>query len=347
MSANRTVGSPRAVRQAEAERSRGLQQLKGQIETNEAAHQMEAHVQARVDRLRDQRARDQAKSAVEHAHAHEDAASRVGNMDVERLKKYEQQQYSEMADLDAEIRNLAAKEQDLTLSDRVDNASKRAVAAGVARPEASTSADDSGALSRKQRLERLVAERSARQEVIRRQKEHLLAERTNIESELRSIQHAGPTTGGVSHADTVDKILMTRHGGGGHTFKEQTNAQIKAPDNASGNTQMMVNQLASRYHEDRRRLQMLREQQVQLQKEIESTRFSAWKPSALDEAQGDGESQIDAQMQARTEFARQVKFEQSKRCPTFVCFCCLPRLPRVVCRAPLATRSVLSRGCAS
>jgi hypothetical protein len=339
MSANRIVGSPRAVRHAEGERNRGLQQLKGEVEASDAAHKMESEVQARVDRLRDQRARDQAKAAVEHAHLHY-ASNTVQNMDAEGLKKFESQQYSEMMELDSEIRSLAAKERDLTVSDRLEHASNRAVAAGVSRPPLS-GVDDNGALSRKQRLERLVAERSARQEVIRRQKEHLMAERTNIESELRSIQNGVAVIGGASHADTVDKIQMMRHGGGGHTFKEQNNTQIKAPDNASGNTQQMVNQLASRYHEDRRRLQTLREQQVQLQKEIESTRFSAWEPSARDAAHGEAESQIDAQIQARTEFAQQVKFEKTKRCPPLLCICLVCKR---VCIAPHALRCVVCYG---
>jgi hypothetical protein len=338
MSANRIVGSPRAVRYAEGERNRGLQQLKGQVEASDAAHKMESEVQARVDLLRDQRARNQAKAAVEQAHLH-DASQKVENMDAEGLRKFESQQYSEMMELDSKIRNLAAKERDLTVTDRVEHASTRAVAAGVTRPQLSAGVDDNGALSRKQRLERLVAERSARQEVIRRQKEHLMAERTNIESELRSIQHGVAVTGGASHADTMDKIQMTRHGGGAHTFKEQNNAQIKAPDNASGTTQQMVNQLASRYHEDRRRLQTLREQQVQLQKEIESTRFSAWEPSAQDVALGEAESQIDAQIQARSEFAQQVKFEKSKRCPPLLCICLVCKR---VCIAPHALRCVVS-----
>lgn len=230
----------------------------------------------------------------------------------------------EISGLNTKIQELAAKERELQLGESMQGASVRAVQAGVvARPEASASQQDNGQLSRKQRQESLLAVRSARQEVIKRQKEHLLAERSNIESEMRSLQ-AQQLCGvsqnfqapdGKGHADTVNKIQMMRHGGGGQKFNQGTDhLAIKAPDNASGNTQMMVNQLAGRYHEDRRKLQQLREQQAELLKEIESTKFSNWKPSVTrDEAEQAGDSLIDAQVQARTEFAREVRFEHSKR----------------------------------
>lgn len=132
----------------------------------------------------------------------------------------------------------------------------------------------------------------------------------------------------MPHAETIDKIQMTREGGGGQTFKAMDNSPIKAPDKSSSNTQMMVNQLASRYHEDRRKLQLLREQQAQLHKEIETTRFNVWKPSARDEAAMSQESQldlaqeshIDVQVQARAEFGRQLKFQDAKRCHSCPCY---------------------------
>ncbi|MGB1604019.1 MAG: hypothetical protein ACPIOQ_65410, partial [Promethearchaeia archaeon] len=117
----------------------------------------------------------------------------------------------------------------------------------------------------------------------------------------------------ASHTETVDKILMTRQRGGGETIKGGNYSRIQMPDDASGNTQLMVQQLATRYHEDRRKLQRMKEQQVQLEKEIESTKFSAWKPQARDEAAISTESQMDAQKQSRTEFAKGIRFEQSKR----------------------------------
>ena len=145
---------------------------------------------------------------------------------------------------------------------------------------------------------------------------------------------------GMPHAETLDKIQMTREGGGGQTFKGQDNSPIKAPDKAGSNTQKMVNQLASRYHEDRRKLQLLREQQAQLHKEIETTRFNAWKPSARDEAAMSEETQpdlaheshIDAQVQARVEFGRQVKFQDAKRSRSNPCY------PRLFCAVLLRTR---------
>lgn len=314
--ANRMVGSPKAVRRAEGERNQELQHLRENMQASDAKQHTEAGVRAHFDRLREERQVDQARSALESQGHKNTAAQRVEGMDVEKLRDFESQQYSAMASLDAEIRDLATKEHTLALGERMQDASKRAVEVGVKRTDDGASQADNGQLSRKHRQERLVADRSARQEVIKRQKEHLLAERSNIESEMRSLQ-AQQLSGmsgknqSVSHADTVDMIQMMRHGGGGQTFKGQDNSAIKAPENASSNTQMMVNQLASRYHEDRRKLQQLREQQTQLQKEIESTKFSNWKPSARDEAER--ESQIDAQVERRTEFAREVKFEQSKR----------------------------------
>jgi hypothetical protein len=118
---------------------------------------------------------------------------------------------------------------------------------------------------------------------------------------------------GMSHADTLNKIQMMRHSGGGHTLKAADNSPIKVSNNASSDTQTMVAQLASRYHEDRRKLQLLREQQAQLQKEVESTKFSAWKPSARDEPNLEHESRVDEQVKARNEFARQHHLEESKR----------------------------------
>ena len=309
---SRVVGSPRAVRDTENERNQGLRQLQFHMQAEDATQKVEASVRERMDRLRDERSLDQAKSTLGMQHA---AEHKVESMDLERLRDFESQQYSAMANLDAEIRDLANKERELRVSERVDDANKRAIAAGVVRADTTqrASAADNGELSRKQRQERLLAERSARQEVLKRQKEHLYAERTNIESELRNLQ--SNKFGTVSHADAVDKIQMTRQGGGGQTFKGYDNKPIRVPDNSNADTQFMVNQLASRYHEDRRKLQLLREQQSQLQKEIETTKFSNWKPSARDEAaEASTESKIESQIQARAEFAREVKFEQSKRC---------------------------------
>ena len=304
------LGSPRAVRRAQAEKGAQLQQLRSEMTASMAEQSRELGVQATMVRLREERALQQARGAAEHAHSHSDAEHKVNGMDQKQLRDYEAQQYSEMASLDAEIRELAAKENELKLDERVAHASQRAIEAGVMRP-AITSTSEMSRRQRQERQERLLSERSARQEVIKRQKEHLLAERSNIESDMRSLQ-ARQITGG-SHAESVNKILMTQQDGAGRTFAAVDSTQMKAPANASGNTQMMVNQLASRYHDNRRKLQVLRDQQVQLQKEIESTKFSNWKPPAKDTYDVAGEAFIDQAVQARAEFAREVNFEKTRQ----------------------------------
>jgi len=313
------LGSPRAVRRAQAEKGELLQQLRKEMTASMADQSRELGVQATVARLREERALQQARAAAEHAHSHSDADHRMNGMDQRQLRDFEAQQHYEMASLDAEIRELAAKENELKLDERVAHASQRAVEAGVTRPVI-TSTSEMSRRERQERQERLLSERAARQEVIKRQKEHLLAERSNIESDMRSLQ-ARQITGG-SHAESLNKILMTQQDGGRRTFKAVDSTQMEAPASASGNTQMMVNQLASRYHDDRRKLQQLRDQQAQLEKEIESTKFSNWKPPAKEVA---GEAFIDQAVQARAEFAREVNFEKTRRyAPSCECFARFP-----------------------
>ena len=312
------VGSPGAVRNAEEEKKQRLQQLRNEIKASNAEQSKELGVQSTMNRLREERALQAARGAAEDTQSHLDADHRVKGMDQKQLQDYEAEQYTEMANLDAELRDLTAKENELKLGERIAHATQRAVEAGVSRPPAIATSSDSAEMSRRrrqERLERLVADRSARQEVIKRQKEHLLAERNNIETEMRGLQ-AQQVAGG-SHADSMNKIMMTRQDGGGHTFKAIDNTEMKASANASGNTQMMVNQLASRYHEDRRKLQILREQQAQLQKEIKSTMFSNWKPSARDQDAAASEPNLEEAIHARAEFAREVKFEKTKRYAAF------------------------------
>ena len=182
------VGSPRAVHKAEAERNQGLRQLQEQVKASDARQHSEAAITVKMQKMRDDLALGQAKAAIDARQAQTDAVHKVDSMDVERLRDFESQQYSAMANLDAEIRDLAAKEHELQLGENLDDAKKRAVQAGVTRVDASAEQADNGALSRKQRQERLLAEHSSRQEIIKRQKEHLLAERSNIESDLRSLK---------------------------------------------------------------------------------------------------------------------------------------------------------------
>ena len=313
------LGSPRTVPDAEVGRKHSLQYSRDEDHVNAVTRQTEEGVRTHLDRLREERALKQHQSKLESSQVVSDAARRLDGMDASRLMDFESEQYSEMAKLDAEIRGLAVREQDLSLGERLDDAKQRAVHLGLARPEAKDHADD-GLLSRKERQERLVAACSARQEMLKRQREYLLAERDNISSELQGLQTSQLAS--MPHAETVNKIQMTRQSG--HGPQVQDGAHGRSFDNSSSNMQVMVNQLSSRYHEDRRKLQLLREEHNQLQKEIESTKFSGWKPTASnDVTAAEQESVVDAQVKARSEYAREVRFEQARRCLLFsLCLCC-------------------------
>ena len=182
------------IRRAEIERNEGLRQLQDDAQANNAKANMEAGVRAHLDRLRDEKAIRQAKADFDRFQAHANSLEKVESMDMERLRAFESQQYSAMASLDVEIRSLAAKEKELRLSEQLDDAKKRAVQVGVTRPEVNASQFYNGQLSHKQRQERLHAEHAARIEVMKRQREHLLVERSNIEADLSTLQ-TNKTTG--------------------------------------------------------------------------------------------------------------------------------------------------------
>jgi hypothetical protein len=191
------------IRRAEIERSEGLRQLQDDAQASNAKASMEAGVMAHLDRLRDEKAIRQAKADFDLFQAHANSLEKVETMDMERLRAFESQQYSAMANLDAEIRSLAAKEKELRLSEQLDDAKKRAVQVGVTRPDVNASQFYNGQLSHKQRQERLHAKHAARIEVMKRQRENLLVERSNIETDLSTLQ-TNKTTG-VFYANMSSK----------------------------------------------------------------------------------------------------------------------------------------------
>lgn len=189
MSALRSVGSPRAQRQAEGERSQGLKHLQEQVDSSDVKKRVEEDLRARMDQIRHERAVGPAKKAF--ADQEGDAPRRrVEAMGKGKLNDFEAEQFKEMAKLESEIHGLVAREEDLQLHDRLDDAKLRAVDAGVLRADAEDESlvKQKEMMSRQQRQERLVADRSARHELIQRQREHLMAQRSNIESDLAGLQ---------------------------------------------------------------------------------------------------------------------------------------------------------------
>ena len=205
-------------------------------------------------------------------------------MDKNALAKFEDEQYDDIGAMEAEMARLKELETELALNVAVDSTMTQGLIEKLA-PRAAGAVSSSGdarkmtMAERRERIEKLHAERGAKLDRIKMQRHMLVAEQSAIASELTSIKNSDGSNI-KSRPSNLDVILSRKP----ETPKDEGRrpsdgaAAKPAPFASNIEAKALISQLKSSYHDDRRRLEKMRHEQEEVDSELKSLQENQWKP---------------------------------------------------------------------